>query len=430
MDWKNKIANKAFRWSPKLFAEELLPYSLHEPQAKVLDKLKYEEEDKVVISAAAGVGKTLGMAIFAIWACTALSNYKEQPIQVEILGGSGKQSKILYRYIKKFISYSDWIEEQVEGDPKRSETKFKNGSWVSAMKASQKQVRGEHPDIAIIDEAVEVDKELIEAVLPRVSPTTFPKRILCSTPHDYNSFFVDLWENAEDKGYNKYQWSKYDVKEMDFVSEDELEDGKNMHDEATYKQEYLGKPVPITDTIIQRDDLKSAIVRKEEGKPSIEAFTTMGIDWGFDHPTAYVVIQRQENYLKIIESSEWRQQKFEWMHNQLNKVYNDYEVDLVHADNEDQGENQRLRKEGMTISPIAFTGQMKKQLVNDMKRAFEQGKVLIPSSQNELIKELKKYTYGTRKGDDLVDALMLALHAERENVQAGSSNSGKMYHMS
>lgn len=64
MTWKDNLKIKAYRWNPELFAKKELPYNFSPPQAKIVQKLKYKEEDKVIITAAAGVGKTLGMACF------------------------------------------------------------------------------------------------------------------------------------------------------------------------------------------------------------------------------------------------------------------------------------------------------------------------------------------------------------------------------
>lgn len=430
-NWKDKVKINSYRWDLDLFAKKELPYDLSPPQSKVLNNLKYKEEDKVIISAAGGSGKTLGMGVFALWACTILSEYLGKPIEVQILGGSGKQSRILYQYVEKFIDMNKWIQQFVDGEPKKRLTEFKNGSRITAAKASQTSVRGIHGDIHIIDEAVEVKKPLIDAVLTRVSPTKFPKRILCSTPHDYDSYFVEIWENHEDWGYSRYQWSKTDLIDMNFVDVNEVENAKNVYDNATYKQEYLGQPVPVTGTIIDRDDLKSSIVRKNQVKEDFELFSTMGIDWGSggqNHPTAYVISQRNKNYVEVIDSGIYTQQKFKWIHNRFGEYYNRYEVDIVYADAEDKGENQRLRQEqNMFCKEIAFTKQNKNKMISNMRRFFEFGRILIPDTNKELIRQLKKYTKGTSAKDDLVDALMLSLYAHDKNKSDSVMQSGVMY---
>lgn len=423
--YKNILKTKAYRWNIDYFCDNECGYKPEGAQSKVLNHLMYRENDKVVISAAAGVGKTLGMAMYSTWCATVLSDYLKQPLTINVLGGSQKQSRILYRYVKDFIDYSNWIANKVDGEPLRSKTNWNNDSRISALAAGPKSVRGEHSDILIIDEAVEVDKQLINAGLSRVKTDVFPKKILCSTPHQFDSYFVDIWNNSDEYGYNSFHWS---AKDVPWKTTEEIEEAEKFYDSATYEIEFEGKPVPIKGTVFNQEDVGHAIV-DDKFESDEEKFVTMGIDWGIDHPTAVCVLQKEGNYLQVLDIRAWREKKFSWILSQIETLYDRYNVDVVYADNSHKGENQRLIQKGVTLSQIAFTQQRKQAMKTETRLKFEGGKILIPANYKELIQELRKYTSKTKVHDDRVDALMLSVYAHKKSGsrQTTSSSDRKWY---
>jgi len=92
-----------------------------------------------------------------------------------------------------------------------------------------------------------------------------------------------------------------------------------------------------------------------------------------------------------------------------------------------------LKRVGLTVEPIKFTAQNKKQIVDNLIIAFENDKIKIPNIP-EVIEELQSYTYTmsestghvrysapSGKHDDIVISLALAFWGETNKVVAKSS---------
>ena len=131
------------------------------------------------------------------------------------------------------------------------------------------------------------------------------------------------------------------------------------------------------------------------------------------HKTAVVVVQEVNGVFNILYSAGWSREDFETIHDRIEQIYKQYHVQVIYADAEDVGENQRLESRGLNVVPVAFN-QSKVQMQTRMKILFHQNKIRIPEENVDLIRQLRKYSWNTKKDDDYVDALMLALHKEPE----------------
>lgn len=426
MSYKDIIKRKAYRWDIPLFTKKELGYDLSKSQTKFLTDMQYLENKKAIICAGQGCGKTFAVADFAVWTCGVLADILDHPFKIAILGGSYAQSKICYEWITTFINNSKWIAKQIDGEPLQSRTSWNDGSEIIALKASQKSIRGHHPDILCLDEAAEQDREIILAALPRVDASPYPRTILSSTPHVEESYFLDIWEDAEKLGYLKYQWSAYDApwKDKEFI-----EEKRRTWSEARFDIEYLGKPHPMTGGFLDREDLKHSVIDTIP-KPQLGNYTAMGLDIGIDHPTALVTLQEQDNVFKVLDCREWRKRKFRWVEERIKNLYDRYNVNCIYADRSGLGvsEVQKLQNMGLNVRGVAFTGGKgeKQNLLRILRDAFEYGRVKIPLEFTELRKQLGRYTGKEKRGDDLVDALMLALKATTVTGRP-ASRSAKWY---
>jgi len=370
---------------------------------------------KVLICSARGGGKTFASAIVATWSIDILPYYYKKPYEVTVLAGSFKQAEILYSYCKKFFTRTA-LADKVDGDVMKTRTVLKDGSRIDVLTASEKQVRGPHPDTLLIDEACEVPDDLIKAALPQVSTSYHGRIILTSTPHHYFSYFVDTWENAEKLGYKTYQWKAVSCP---WIDKKKIEDAKKELDSETFRIEWEGLPTPLTGTVFDGEDIKKSII---ESLPSLtEDPIYMGIDWGFVHPTVITIVQNQDGIFSVLLAEEHKQAKATELRERIKSLYDEYNVDRVFADISHKGENQRLVDDGLNLEEVPFTSE-KRIMVSNLKSLFENKKIRIPSRFIELVRQLGKYTYMTTptgrvtlsKGDDdFVDSLMLATKESR-----------------
>lgn len=82
------------------------------------------------------------------------------------LGGSLEQAKGVYNYFIGHIYAEENIVKALPKEPTMLRTETDQGNYYRAVAASQKQVRGPHPDDLNIDEACEAKDEIILSALP------------------------------------------------------------------------------------------------------------------------------------------------------------------------------------------------------------------------------------------------------------------------
>ena len=85
-----------------------------------------------------------------------------------------------------------------------------------------------------------------------------------------------------------------------------------------------------------------------------------------------------------------------------------YNANQVNCDAEDVGENQRLESKGINVISVPFN-QGKVKMQSDLRILFHDRRIKVPADNVDLVKELRRYNWDTKKGEDLVDALMLAV---------------------
>lgn len=245
-------------------------------QKEVLKMLR-TNEDRILICAASGIGKTRVLAVCALWYCLILPFIKKKPIQVLILSGSLEQSKILYEFTREFIRNHTQVEALIE-ERLKTETRFKNGALLRALPCSERAYFGKHVDLLIIDEAALKDfpEALIDHALSIVAPIEEAKLIMSSTPYDANSRFVSLWNTAEEAGWKKIAWEALDCP---FIKKENIDEAEKTLSKEQFMIRWKGQIVPTEDSLIRKESLKGCIVDNKPRK-SLEPIV-FGIDWGF-----------------------------------------------------------------------------------------------------------------------------------------------------
>lgn len=259
------------------------------------------------------------------------------------LGGSLEQATGVYRYFTEFIFVSDAILEALPKEPTMLRTRTDKGNYFRAVAASQKQVRGPHPDDLCIDEACEAKDEIILSALPMVDTADNPLVVLTSTFHKIFGFFQETWDRAEELGYTRLSWDIFDVtKSFDPAIWDDEKLNREIPDLAGLKKRATGRTgdpegwVPV-DNIIQAWREKSSIdwfdVEYMGLRPSAEGMvndpedvdactieelgeyeyvpgmaTSGGLDWGMRGMTAWNVLGLHKDQVKVrLESRSFTQ---------------------------------------------------------------------------------------------------------------------------
>lgn len=134
---------------------------------------------------------------------------------VTLLGGSYKQSKNVHDNMQgrgnmagKFWAWPRAPRHLLRTDPTESATHLSNGGWIEALTASQKSVRGPHPQRLRGDEVDEMDADIWDAATGQPSPrgNMQTQIVACSTLQHPDGTMARELTMAAERGWPVYRW--------------------------------------------------------------------------------------------------------------------------------------------------------------------------------------------------------------------------------
>lgn len=127
---------------------------------------------------------------------------------VNILGGSGEQSKRVLDYMVGWWDGDYMPRYALKSDPAARATKFIWGNTIQALMASQTSVRGPHPQKILFDEIDEMDIGILDAALgqPMARHGIATTVVLSSTHHNSNGTMTEIKRRAKEKGWWSIAW--------------------------------------------------------------------------------------------------------------------------------------------------------------------------------------------------------------------------------
>lgn len=385
------------------------------PYQEKLMRLLPTDPKRVLCMSAGGTGKTKSLSVIALWLTAVLPKFINRPYTVIVISGSDEQAKYLYQYCKYSIADNAILKAEVEGDPLQSLTMFKDRSKIIAVPNSLKAIQGKHEDCVIIDEGALAGDFVIQDSLRIVSSTDRDLIIVSGTPTT-NNVFVEMWEDAEKfPEWKRFHWTAADC---GVISKEKIDEAKKSLPPEMWSRFWEGVPYAEEGTLIPIVEIKEACKDIERFIPDKSKEVIGGVDWGYEHPTALVLVQRgNDGVYRVIYQDSWRRENFEEVHDKIQMICRMYGVTRIFCDGEDVGENQRLEARGLCVTPIVFN-QNKVQMQANMKIIFHQRLIKIPNCYQMLIQELRKYNWDTKIHDDTCDALQLALWGAKEDMES------------
>jgi hypothetical protein len=319
-----------------------------------------------------GKSKMLGALGFVIWFLRLLN--------IIDMGGSLMQAQGVYNYFTGNIFGNASIEDALPDEPTMHRTISDKGNYFKAVAASQKQVRGPHPDVLMMDEVCETKDELILAAMPMVNTSSNSLIIATSTFHKIFGWFQEQWDQAEELGWVRLSWDSFDVcKSFDPAIWDDQTLNRQIPDFALLKERAAGRTgdpegwIPV-ENLIQAWREKTSIdyfdVEYMGSRPSAEgmvndpedvdaciidepgeyayrkgAETAGGIDWGFAGMTVVdVEMAHKDRILVQLECNIYTQVLSDVICEDVAELTVKYHVRVWHVDASHPFENGALRK--------------------------------------------------------------------------------------
>jgi len=264
-------------------------------------------------------GKTTLLGVLAATEAAALGAW------VTILGGSAAQSMRVTEVIQtEALASPRCPPNLLMKDPTRFETDFVNGAWVRALMASQRSVRGPHPQRLRLDEIDEMEMEILEAA--QGQPTTrkgVDTQTVMSSTHQYpDKTMTAILKRAVEKGWPIPQWCYKETIEphgwlpqID-VSRKRMEVTQRMWDTEYDLQEpsFDGRAID-TDKLELVFDHKLGVFDGKPGEyieieaPDPKARYATGVDWAKKQDWTVIATFRHAHP----DSGKWRMVAFERM---------------------------------------------------------------------------------------------------------------------
>jgi len=345
-----------WRWNISKFFEAVTGNKPYPYQKRFLDQMSNLNNQFVIISAARGTGKTECLAVLSLWYVYVLPlTNPGVPMKVVILAGSEKQARICYNYIMSYIAKIPFLQRALVKATKE-EILLVDGSSIKPLTASEKSVRGPHPDLLVIDEACQAEDDLLTAAMPMISTSKYPRLILSSTPDKYFSLFVNIFSKKKDfPQFKRFNWSAL---ECPHIKKSYVKTQRSLIDSGSYQIEYLGLPYSFSGKVFPLDKLKVCV--KYRNLVETEGTKFGGVDWGhFPAPTVLTIVERvpskkkgERDSWKVLFAEPYLKQNFEEVLDKIELVCQSYQVAALYTDSNDIGENQRLASRGLPVYPV------------------------------------------------------------------------------
>ena len=154
-------------------------------------------------------GKTYMLALLGLTEALTLK------ADVNILGGSGEQSRRVHEAMARLWSAPGAPLELLKSEPGKRETKLRFGNVVQALMASQASVRGPHPQRLRLDEVDEMDLSILDAAMGQTMSTQGvpAQTVISSTHQNPDGTMSEILKRAASKGWPVFEWCFHETRQ-------------------------------------------------------------------------------------------------------------------------------------------------------------------------------------------------------------------------
>ena len=397
----------------------------HAPFSFVADIFFGRVVDAVIWSCRSG-GKSFNEALL-----TFLDSNFRSNCDTRVLAGSFYQGKRVYDTTLEFWGMPWWA-QFLASEPTTAETLLKNASGFEVLSASQKSVRGPHPQRLKLDEVDELARDLFDAALsqPQSRHGIPASVIMTSTMHRIYGLMQEVIDNRHKMGLKLYKWCFLEVIErcndachkiqdprsichgkqcnvwedcrgkaheaVGYYAVEDVRKKKAQLPGDTWQSEWVVKRPTARDMVYDPEDLEA--VTSEE-IPYDQAYPSFGmVDPGFVHPTAFCIAQEREADVAVVAEWYWERVLLSERVRMIKEIYRDYGLQGIYADAADKDFIEELRAAGMKVEGVSFA-QYKAKCVEKIRQYLKDGRLRISTACPNLIREMFRLHF--KKGEDI-----------------------------
>jgi hypothetical protein len=235
---------------------------------------------------------------------------------VNVLGGSGEQSKRVLEYSQEFWDHEGAPKYLLASDVMR-ETRLAWGNKIQALMASSKSVRGPHVPRLRFDEGDETDIKILDAAMgqPMEKDGVAAQTVISSTHHYADGTFTEVLKRAAEKGWPVHTWCYHETSAppTGWLSKAEIERKRGEVTAVMFSVEFdLNEPAPES-RAIQPGKVKAMFKRAlgefagapgeyiEIEPPDPQGTYAHGADWARKRDWTVVVTLRTDcNPMRVV----------------------------------------------------------------------------------------------------------------------------------
>lgn len=214
----------------------------HVAPFKVFSDIYFGRTPLHVIHGSRGFGgKTVVLGTLAVAMATWMG------ASVVVLGGSAAQSLRVRETIDEVLEYERYPKDLIKHRT-RYDVFLNNGGHIRALMASQRSVRGPHPQVLLLDEIDEMDLDILESSLGQpMSAKGIPATIVMASTWQYpDATFAEVMKRAKQNHWPVAQWCfrESSAPPDGWLTKSDIELRKAQVSKATWLMEYeLQEPV-------------------------------------------------------------------------------------------------------------------------------------------------------------------------------------------
>jgi phage FluMu gp28-like protein len=372
------------------------------------------------------IGMTTAIAHEALWKA-----FNTKGSRILIVSPGLRQSLIPMDRIRATVAANRKLMSRVVSQ-NRIELRLNNGSSIVAMPNNPDRIRGYAASDIYLDEAAHFLND--EPVMRVLTPMLIARKgtlTVVSTPFGKRGLFWDQYKKAVDQkssdcGIGVYDFFPSTISPL--ISEKDLDSEKTNLTDFEFKQEYCGEFLEQLDVYLPLDLIASCVDNDlemcDKGDPSKEYF--MGIDLAKQRDETVVILLENADKLIVRHISAWSQMNYTDQIGRIRRLAEFFKVRHSAIDQTGVGEAvlEYVEKVLPSVEGVKFTQQTKLELINSLRLALEQNKLVLPHD-SKLIMQLNSQGYSfsaagnmilhapetNQAHDDYLWALALALHA-------------------
>jgi hypothetical protein len=264
-------------------------------------------------------------------------------------------------------------------------------------------LRGQQFDFLVLDEVASMRNFWLnwrEVLRPTLTDTE-GEALFISTPKGFNHFY-DLYNlQEENAAYKSFHYTSYD---NPHIKKEEIDAAKG---DSNFEQEYLADFRKAEGLVYKEfDRAKHVYSTLPEGTGFVES--VVGIDWGFVHPAAVLLLKRDRTDAIWVDSEFVERGRTDAEVAEYAAALN---ANAYYPDPESANANEELRRRGVNVRPVVKGKDSEKNGIDKVRELLKANKLHINKACKNLIAEFETHGYKEGRdepedeGEDALDAL-------------------------